>query len=298
MEPISDSGVDIAPLAIPEPERTNRLPLIAVGIAVLLIAGLVGVVVLSRGDSRSPGERVAAVQEAVKEAQTFKIEMVSVSTAGPTTINVAMDGAVDVDRQAASLVMKLGNVNMEMITDGANVFVRLPPAAVAQYGKQWGRVDNPGAVLGSTGGVGLGSTNPLEQLRQLEFITGEVQEIGEEEIRGTDATHFRTTLDLSKAIPPELTANIPAEAASSFESLKNVPYDIWLDDDDRPVRQKFSFEMQIPGATGIFSGAMTNTSTIDMFDFGEAVDVVVPSAEDAVTLTQAQLGQALAGIGS
>lgn len=104
--------------------------------------------------------------------------------------------------------------------------------------------------------------DPLEQMRALENAIVNVTTVGEEDIDGVSTTHYEVTVDTTKmpaqegidtagALPPEIT------------------YDIWLDGEGRPSQTVFELESQ----------GMTVGTTMNLFSFGEPVEITAPPAD-------------------
>jgi hypothetical protein len=245
-----------------------------VAAAVLLVAGVVAAIVVGGAD-RSPSERLAAVPAAVS-SEPFAYEMTFASSGGATPAPFQLEavGAVDPGTGRSRLTMDLGSLSqgatskVAMVTDGDTVYVRLPAGG-------WARVDAKQFTDGMNRGL-PSSTNPLDSFDDLRAVDAAIEDLGAEDVRGTPTTHFRTRLDLSQA------ARVPADspgaaglAAGMLGTLREVPVDVWLDDHDRPRRQRMTFDL------GAF-GAGTFTITIEAFDFGRAVDIELPPADQVV----------------
>jgi hypothetical protein len=101
--------------------------------------------------------------------------------------------------------------------------------------------------------------NPLDTFARLGKITGPIERVGEERVRGVPTVHFRTTVDASRGM-------------ADAESLRNLLVDVWLDDDDRPLRHRQTMTLDDPGGT-------TVVSTMESFDHGKAVAIELPPAD-------------------
>jgi hypothetical protein len=267
---------------LPEPEppaRPAATRLLGVAAAVLLVAGVVAAFVVGDG-GRTPGERLAAVPAAVS-SEPFAYEMTFASSGGATPAPFQLEavGAVDPGTGRLRLTMDLGSLSqgatskVAMVTDGDTVYVRLPAGG-------WARVDAKQFTDGMNRGL-PSSTNPLDSFDELRAVDAAIEDLGPEDVRGTRTTHFRTRLDLSKAA--KLPTDSPGLATGALGMLRDVPVDVWLDDHDRPRRQRMTFDL------GAF-GAGTFTITIEAFDFGRAVDIELPPADQVVESGPGGLG--------
>jgi hypothetical protein len=107
-------------------------------------------------------------------------------------------------------------------------------------------------------------------------------------VRGTETRHFRTVIDLSD----QLAGAGGGPLAGMREQLARVPVDVWLDGDDRIRRLRSSLDL---GGAGL--GAAQVRTTVEAFDYGEDVDIEVPSADEVFDGDLSALGS-LFGVGS
>lgn len=100
--------------------------------------------------------------------------------------------------------------------------------------------------------------------------------VGPETVEGVEASHYRATM---------LTANyakvlgLPADAAEILPP--KLPFDMWIDEDNRPV--KFTLAFEIDG--------IRSESEQTYFDYGADIDVEVPADRDTVTPAEIGLSQ-------
>jgi hypothetical protein len=175
----------------------------------------------------------------------------------------------------------VADVAIETVEDDAVVFLRLPDGSGFT---PWLRV-----TLGETEVtpqleqiLTLSPGDPGKNLAQLLGVT-EAEQVGEENVRGADTTHYRAVADLRRAAEQAEDAD-RAFLEQWIEQLgvTELPTDVWLDDQGRVVRQSFAFDLA--GATlrgeeliGELEGEAT--TTIEYFDFGTEVDVQPPPAD-------------------
>ena len=266
------------------PVATRALGLL---IALLLVAALVSAA-LVRPEDRTPEERFAAIQAAVAEEPfAFEITFDGAMPGMPQPLEFAITGAADpaVERTRAemdlSALLPAGATSGAMptsisfVSEGNTLYVRRPGPA---EGARWTKVDAAALTGGATGPV-PSSTNPLDSFEQLRAVDAEIEEVGEEDVRGTSTTHFRTRLDMSRildSLPPERRPALGSVEAERLSSMEDVDVDVWLDDRDRPRRQRMAFQLPSPDGT---TPAGTMTITIEAFDFGTPVDIDLPPAE-------------------
>lgn len=112
----------------------------------------------------------------------------------------------------------------------------------------------------------------LEAMGELDSL----ELVGPETVDGVEASHYRATM---------LTANyaevlgLPADAAEILPP--KLPFDMWVDEDNRPV--KFTLAFEIDG--------VRSESEQTYFDYGADIDVEVPADRDTVTPAEIGLPQ-------
>ena len=172
-------------------------------------------------------------------------------------------------------------MDMEIIQDGLVVYMKYPALPGMPATKPWIKMDleKMGADAGlDMGGLMQGGTSDPSQM--LEFLRGvaDIDVVGDEEIRGASATHYKGTLDFDKIIeeaPAETRKVLEAsiDQMSEMVGSPTIPVDVWIDDEGRVVRMKESFELSEGEADGT-----TMNMTIDFFDFGTPVEIEIPPA--------------------
>jgi hypothetical protein len=154
--------------------------------------------------------------------------------------------------------------HMEMIYDGANAYL--------QHADGW-----TGISLTDPGGP-LGPYDPLWPLDALFGASDDAVEIGSEALREVPVTRYRLTVDLARA-----DAALPAGVsvpAGAYRALSRMPAEVWLDAAGRARRISVTSE---PGA----AMAKQVWSIIDLWDFGVAVDITPPAADEILAPAEA-----------
>jgi hypothetical protein len=161
-----------------------------------------------------------------------------------------------------------GNVTFEAIGAGKYFYFRGGPFDQLSGGK-WVRMkdDDPS--------FNLGQNDPSKMLEYLR-ATSEIDEVGEDTVRGAHTTHYDARINLDKVaerVSPEAAQAL--EQATKTLKTKEIPLDVWIDDDGLVRR----LTMDWHPAGGTF------TLSLDLFDFGE-VDIDVPSAAETTDLSK------------
>ncbi len=120
---------------------------------------------------------------------------------------------------------------------------------------------------------GIGASDPTAGLSYLNSldVDAPIETVGNEEIRGMAATHYRAEVDTAKvaAAFPNTKKQLDASALPA-----KFPIDVWINNDGRTVRTTTDFTMAQGGS------GMKAKISVDYFDFGTKVDVQAPPASD------------------
>ena len=182
---------------------------------------------------------------------------------------------------------------MEMLMDGLLMYMKLPSQIASQLpgGKEWIRIDL--AAAGEELGIDFEElmqfqqADPTQSLRFLLGASEDFERVGSEEVRGVETTHYRGTVDLSKALD-----QIPADSRDAFERAlelvgdAKMPFEVWIDDDGLARRMKY----EQPLSAGEGGDETKMVLTMDMYDFGVEVDVEPPPDDEVIDL-QELIGQ-------
>lgn len=282
---LSNMSVPVSEL---DPPATSPLPrVLGALIVVLLVAGTTSAVFVRDGE-RSAEDRFAAISAAIAE-EPFAFEMTMATAAvpgGSEGVELTMTGAADPSAKRTRAEMDMSAVlpegmglpaKISIISDGLIAYVLVPRAPDAP--PRWQRIDGGSLAQGATGGL-PSSTNPLDSFEQLRAVDAGIEEVGSEAIRGVETTHFRTRIDMQKvleAMPADRRPAPGTPTAQVFASMPPVPVDVWLDDRDRPRRQRMVFSLPADVATS--RPALEMTLLIETFDFGTPVTIELPPAD-------------------
>lgn len=134
----------------------------------------------------------------------------------------------------------------------------------------------------TSGGTPSDPSNFLESFSEAE---GTVEELGYEEIRGIDTTHYRLTVEenwqehLSEEEIAELEEQGPIPDAS-------FPIELWVGDDGLVHRMMIDIRAQdFPDATQV-EDFQRMAMTFDFFDFGQPVTIEPPPADQVTDMSE------------
>ena len=176
----------------------------------------------------------------------------------------------------------LGSMTMKTIIDFPNLYMNMTDMLRTLGGdvpglKPWVHMNFN--TIGEQVGIDLGALTQFGQSDAGQYAlytkgVTEVEKEGTETVRGDPATRYSATLDFEKLMEQDIPNNVRSslEAAVELTGVTEVPIDVWLDEQDRMVRQR----LDVPIPAGI-SGE-TTPMTIDMtyYGFGQPVDLDLP----------------------
>lgn len=259
--------------------------LIAISAGLLLFAGACG--------SEEASEAQKALERAAvttQEAGTARVDMDgSFAFAGASTppgtsdIEMHMDGVMDLSGELGHFTMtfsglpqgletNLGDLEFEMIIDGETLYIRAPFLASALPGDEpWLKQD----VSEVAGSQFTQQTDPTQTLAYLQGVSEDVEEVGTDEIRGVETTHYRGTINLEDALeeaPEDQREQV--EAMLELVDIETFPMNVWIDNEGRLRR----FDMELDAASKEEDLGVKLSMTMDLYDFGVEVDVEPPPA--------------------
>lgn len=236
---------------------------------------------------------VAASADATTEAGTALMTMQMTMTMPQGQVTMDAEGAYDFANNKGEMFMTMelpeeaggmgGTQTIDMVFEDLVVYMKYPMMSqFSPEAKPWIRMDLE--AMGRESGMDFGSmmqsgtSDPSQMLEWLRGVSGDVEVVGEEEVRGAPAIHYKGTIDFNKVAdqaPAEVRDRLRASISTMRESIgaSTVPFDVWIDEQGRAVRMQQSFTF-----TGGESDGASMSMTVDIFDFGTEVDVRIPPA--------------------
>lgn len=258
-------------------------------IAALTFSGLF---VLASCSSPSSVELISAASDLARDEGTAKMEMDFVSrfAGGGQSVESATrgEGVFDFAQERGRMAMSVeitpsAGVTLErceLVTDRSDLYASVPEAR-RQGGASWVKVD-----LSTIQGFDANSfsSDPMVSLDYLKSVSENVEEVGREEVRGVQTTHYRFSVSLDRLfekLDPETRDR--QKAALEQIGITTMPIDAWIDDDGLPRRIGFQLSAEQQDVQFTFEG------TVEMLDYGEPVDVQVPPASEVREEAQPEL---------
>lgn len=246
---------------------------------------------------------ITLAADKIEQAGTARVYMEMTMEGGPEAVSMTSDGVIDMVSRRGRMTMNMdgagsagglmGLDGFEIVFDGMVIYMKYPQEITSRLpgGKPWISIDLQAAGEGM--GVDFnalsqaGGNDPSQTLQFLRGASGEVETVGEEEVRGVPTTHYRATIDFDK-IADQAPADIRKAVESSIESMQEMakvqsaPMDVWIDDEGFARRMTFSVDVD-PREQA--ANAMTMTMTMEMFDFGVDVDIEIPPPSEVTDMS-------------
>lgn len=250
-----------------------------------IVAGACG------GDGALPGESVAQAGELAREQGSANVSMNMDMTIPNGTINMIGEGAFDLENNSGHLTFTATGTGdgaaaseqigtLETVYDDFVAYMKMPMLAeLLPEGKSWIKIDFQ--EVGDEVGIDfqqlaqMGQNNPMQQLDYLQGSKN-IEEVGTEDVRGTDTTHYKGVIDfdlLQKELPTEVGGSI--DKIQELTGVDQAPIEVWLDGDGLPRRVKYDFTYDMPAGSGAMSDSKMSL-TMEFFDYGTDVTVEVP----------------------
>lgn len=269
------------------PHRT-----LALVISVMLGAG--GAALMAGSDDGGDVTLIAHSVDAVADAGSYRMAMTIEMAGAGESFTMTGDGIFREAPLAGEMTMGVDlvgeSLDMKMILLNTTLYMNMGEAMGAAAPTPWVSIDlasvaGMGDVLG---GAGPGNSNPRQFLEMLRGA-GREQVVGREDVRGVSTTHYTARITLKDALDAaggtdraslEAVLDGLGEGAAGME----VPVDAWLDDQGLPRRIKI--EMDLTGMDPSIPAGASMTVTMEMFDYGIAVDVQAPPADQVTDMTE------------
>jgi hypothetical protein len=255
------------------------------------------------GDEDSPGAAVADAATKTQQAGSSRMAFTAVMSGGglPQTFEIQGQGEFDFEARKGRLTYDLGKLlggagrELEVVLDGLVLYMKSPTEGTLPEGKSWYRIDL--AEAGKYAGIDvaqlsqLSQGDPSQMLLYLRGASSGVEEVGTEELRGAETTHYRAQVDLGKAveqslegIPPEKRASLRKIVDQLIEQLgtREIPVDAWIDGEGRARKVVTTFDAAVRGR----AAKLHTVVTMELFDFGIDVTADPPPPNETVDLLE------------
>ena len=181
---------------------------------------------------------------------------------------------------------------LEVIQDGDTAYVRFPLLAKElPAGKTWIKGDAKDLSSADAGQLSqfgsFAGTDPRDVFAFLKAVSGAIEAVGSDEIRGVETSHYRATVDtakLAQLVPAAQRQSLGGLDKSAAQAgLSELPLDIWIDADQRVRKLSIDIDAKQPGTDESVQAALV----VELYDYGSPLDLQLPPADqvvDAATL--------------
>jgi hypothetical protein len=233
-----------------------------------------------------PAAVVRAAAVTTSQQHSSRLVIASTSVVGAVTVNMTGEGAFDYVKHTGHLSMTLpgGAGTLDEILLGDTMYLKIPAQGAAYYTLPL--KDVTGTQLGS-------SADPTASLQALIAISDDVKTLEKVTVRGAETTHYSGTYDLKRA-----SEQVHGLAKRMLQTLltsgttTTVPFDAYVDPQGRLRKLVQNLTTTSPKLGG---QTITVKSTIELYDFGLAVNVQKPAATRDGSALLAALKKAFPG---
>lgn len=273
---------------------------------VLLMA--LGLALAGCAQEATPAERVALVSAVTQDAKTAKIALEQTMETAQGNLELTGEGVVDFAKGAGSMTLtpsgEAGQMglqgNIETRFEGTMVYLKMP-TLTQQMGVQTPWISMDLSKLPE--GRGLEqlqqlSNDPSDTLDMLEAVGDDIEEVGEEEVRGEPTTHYKATIDVKRVL--ELTSEGPGSPlGKQFDAmgLDRMPTELWIDGEGRLRRQTVTLDYSKGKPKDAPPGLTKMTMRNEYFDFGAPVTIETPPESETTDLNKLLEGAGAGGAG-
>jgi hypothetical protein len=266
-------------------------------------------------------DRLVNAAATTVEAGSARVAMTMTMRMPGTTAEgtVTAEGVEDFTTHDAQLTMDMrsllsqiapeestGDATVEIRIVGHAIYMKYPAAFAPLMGSQtpWLEID----LSQAAGALGLPEgaldqyqqNDPTQYLRYLTGVSSDVQTVGHEAVRGVDTTHYHATIDLAKGMStvPDAARNKLGVDAQALDKMyaqlqkqlgsSTLPVDVWIDGSGRLRRLAMNMSTKDAGV-GI---------EMELYDYGVAVHVEAPPADQVTDLFSMLRGGRDAGTGA
>lgn len=273
----------------------SRASLVAgVGAAAIALAGCATTISGSAAPAGTSGSGYAAPVRTVEDlgaavshnTQASAVHMnMAVTVPEVGTITASGDAKFASSQPSEQMTMTIPSVgDMKIVLVSGTIYMSLPPnlsGALSTSGKPWVKLDlnslNPQfQSLSQSAGL-AGQADPTQLLQQIS-AAGTITKVTHETVDGVPTTHYSITVDVAKMLRSTNASDQEKQALAQL-GITTMPFDIWVNSDNLPVR----IVTNVPFSEGTTSGQPLSIS-VNYSNWGEPVTVTAPPADQVTPL--------------
>jgi len=242
--------------------------------ALLALMLFAGTACSSSTPTASAAEAVRAAGQNSSDAKSVSFEMQLALSGGGSgsSFETEAEGVYDFENSQMQMTMDVMGQEMAAVMDGAVIYTKMP-----FLGEGWMKQDLE--ELNGGNPLEVASQDPTQVLTWLQAAGDDVEEVGTDEIRGEEATHYRAALNLEDALEDlEGEEREALERALELLGDDGMEVDVWINGEGLPVR--VLYEMSF-GNSGIKALDDANIKfSLEFFDWGQPVRIELPDPKD------------------
>jgi hypothetical protein len=275
----------------------------------VLAVGLAALLTACSGEL-SPGATIAQAPSQTKRAGSARVSYVALFdvASAPGPVPLTGKGVFDYANGRGRMMFDMsailggsgtppeGSSSVVMIVEDLVLYMKMPfLTQMLRDPRPWIKLDlEAAAEAGRTDLAGLtqlGQGDPTQMLELLRGATRKVTEVGREQVRGQDTTHYETVLDLARVMEkaPE-SVRAPVQSLIQRAGSTDMPADVWIDGGGR--MRKLSYQVDLSASEGSpVSEQNTMSVTMELYGFGVDVHFTLPSDDEVVDLLELSQSQ-------
>jgi hypothetical protein len=278
----------------------------------LVAAGAALVLTLTACSGNASSGGTAAPAGGAKDSSTLFSDAVQLASASKQGTEKSKSAKFTMESAAAGQTVKAsgaisvegGNIKMAMTMDAAGqqmemrfvdrtIYMKVPEAEKAQLGadKQWMKISADGTdpfsqAFGKILDQAAQQSDPGKILEQVSK-TGKILSGDQTQLDGAPVSHYKVEMDVSKALEEFSGTGVDVSKLQG-KDIK-LPMELWLDKNQLPVQVVVDSGpmLKAMGTPGAPSEAKT---TIKYSDWGTAVDVAAPPADQVADISEMMKG--------
>ena len=122
----------------------------------------------------------------------------------------------------------------------------------------------------------------------LEYLRGadNVEEVGKEDVRDVETTHYRGTITLDSVAEQMPDAAESIERLKELSGIEEIPMEAWLDAEGLARRVRYVYDYNPPADAPVGTPTGNMTMTMEFFDYGKPVSVEFPPESNVTDLAE------------
>lgn len=256
------------------------------------------------------GEVDQEVLDAIAEAADATVEegtarfALTVETQGTQAADgqapVSAEGEEDFDNERRRFTFEGAQGELRVIVDGSDAYIELP----ATEDEQWAQLELDrlsGGGFGFGGPGGLPFQGVADNVAFLGDAATHAEEAGEEDVDGEETMRYEVTVDLEEAAE-ESGEDVEDGLRKGLREtgVRTLDVTVWVDEEGRIAQIRYALDLAQAEIGEVEVDAEPEGRalvTVTYREFGEELDIEVPSGDAVVKLDEEEISEAFGGDG-